>query len=277
MEDAIPALFSAGNARGPFGSPIDTPVRARENAVPMDPILFITLDANALDAAGEQIHVWQLIRDASPVVMLVMLILALMSLGCWFIIGAKLRRLGEATRTSERFLERFWAGEANTPWDAQRLQGIYAELGGFKNSPVSAIFRRGYVELVRSTEGGGSEGGIENVERALRRAKQSELTELENYVPFLATTGSTAPFVGLFGTVWGIMNSFIQLRNSTEAATIDAVAPASPKRSSPRPSASWPPSPPSWPTTISCAAFRSSRAKWTPLRATTSTWSGATF
>jgi len=191
----------------------------------MDPILFITLDANAPGAAGEQIHVWQLIRDASPVVMLVMLILALMSLGCWFIIGAKLRRLGEATRTSERFLERFWAGEANTPWDVQRLQGIYAELGGFKNSPVSAIFRRGYVELVRSTEGGGSEGGIENVERALRRAKQSELTELENYVPFLATTGSTAPFVGLFGTVWGIMNSFIQLRNSTEAATIDAVAP----------------------------------------------------
>ena len=186
----------------------------------MESILFITLDT-----AKEEIHVWQLIRDASPVVMLVMLSLALMSLGCWFIIGAKLRRLGEATRTSERFLARFWEGESNTSWTPQRLEGVYAELRSFSGSPVAAVFRAGYVELARVAAGAGSEGALENVERALRRAQKSELTELENYVPFLATTGSTAPFVGLFGTVWGIMNSFIQLRNSTEAATLDAVAP----------------------------------------------------
>ncbi|MCA9601158.1 MAG: MotA/TolQ/ExbB proton channel family protein, partial [Myxococcales bacterium] len=140
--------------------------------------------------------------------MLVMLTLAAMSLGCWFVIGAKLKRLGEAGRESARFLERFWDGEANTPWSAQRLEGIYAEVRGFRGSPIAAMFRAGYVELARIAGGQApAGGGTENIERALRRAKQSELTQLENYVPLLATTGSTAPFVGLFGTVWGIMNS----------------------------------------------------------------------
>ncbi|MCA9580844.1 MAG: protein TolQ [Myxococcales bacterium] len=187
----------------------------------MPPTLFALLQAGA-----EKLHVWQLILDASPVVMLVMLALVVMSAGCWFVIGAKLLRLRQATGLSERFLTRFWEGEATEPWSAARLEGVYAELRSFDGSPIAALFRAGYVELARIA---GAEapagGGTENIERALRRAKTSELTKLESYVPFLATTGSTAPFVGLFGTVWGIMNSFIQLRNSDASATLDAVAP----------------------------------------------------
>ncbi len=187
----------------------------------MENILFVTLQAGS-----EELHVWSLIANASPVVMFVMLTLAVMSLACWFIIGAKVLRLGQAGKESQRFLARFWDGEASGAWSTQRLEAIYGDVRGYSGSPISAMFRAGYVELARIAGGQAPAGGnLENIERALRRSKQSELTTLENYVPFLATTASTGPFIGLFGTVWGIMNSFIQLRNNAGSATLDAVAP----------------------------------------------------
>ncbi len=174
----------------------------------------------------EKLNVWQLVLGASPVVMIVMVLLAAMSVSCWFIIGSKLARFGQAGGATRRFLVRFWEGEAHTPWSAERLEAIYAELRRYSRSPVSSMFKAGYVELARIASGDSPAGGnLDNVERALRRSKNNQLTRLENQVPFLATTGSTAPFVGLFGTVWGIMNSFIQLRNREGGATLDAVAP----------------------------------------------------
>jgi len=103
------------------------------------------------------------------------------------------------------------------------------------NSPVAQVFRAGYQELLQLTrakrqavgaESGFSTdlGGVENVTRAMKRQSNIELTKLEQGIPFLATTGSTSPFIGLFGTVWGIMTAFIGL-SAAHTSNIQAVAP----------------------------------------------------
>jgi biopolymer transport protein TolQ len=111
-----------------------------------------------------------------------------------------------------KFLETFW--------QSKRLDAIYQAAEALGASPLSHVFRAGYVELSKVTaqkkegEAGGMSdelGGIENVERALKRAAASEVTQLERQVPFLGTTASAAPFVGLFGTVWGIMAAFHEI------------------------------------------------------------------
>jgi biopolymer transport protein TolQ len=192
---------------------------------------LVTLAAGGQPAAtGQNLDPVQLVLDASPVVMLVLILLVLMSLACWFIIGAKLVRLGQATRQSEAFLERFWDPEQGNVWNVKRLERLYSTLAATRQSPVSNVFHAGYVELARvlgSDRSGDQKhygGNIDNVARALRRAMANEVTGLEAMVPFLATTGSTAPFVGLFGTVWGIMNSFISI-GSQKNASLDVVAP----------------------------------------------------
>jgi len=174
------------------------------------------------EAANKQLDPWQLIMEASLPVQLVILTLVLMSVICWFIIGAKLVRLFQATRTTRDFLNHFWADEANS-WSEQRLEAIYGQVRTFQSSPVALVFRSGYVELARVMQAKG-EGDIHNVERALQRTSGNELTSMETMLPFLATTGSTAPFIGLFGTVWGIMNTFIAIQGQKNAS-LDVVAP----------------------------------------------------
>ena len=157
-----------------------------------------------------------------------------MSIACWFIIGAKLVRLGQATRDSAAFLRSFWDPELGNVWNVRRLEGLYTSLGQ-RRSPVANVFHAGYVELARvlgadrqsqHVQGQKHYGGdIDNIERALRRATASEVTRLEAMVPFLATTGSTAPFVGLFGTVWGIMQAFLRI-GVEKSASLPVVAPA---------------------------------------------------
>ncbi|MCS6797390.1 MAG: protein TolQ [Myxococcota bacterium] len=192
-------------------------------------LYFVTLQTQlpASGASGQQgaLDVWKLLAEATPVVKLVMIVLVVMSLVSWFIIGAKLVRLATATHASRRFLDAFWEGEGQQGWSGERLESIYVKARELESSPVAATFRAGYVELARIASGQAPAGGdLENVERALRRASQDELTRIENFVPFLATTGSTAPFVGLFGTVWGIMNSFIAIHGNKNAS-LDVVAP----------------------------------------------------
>ncbi len=202
----------------------------------MDTLIFVKLvglDAGrAAGAAGKDaLDPWQLVLDASPTVKLVLVTLVMMSLICWFIIGTKLVRLERATRQSNRFLDMFWepgGGQSQSQWTAQRLEAVYAQLSGVNTSPLANVFRAGYVELARVLRAAGDRaagtGELTNVERALRRSSINEVTILENMIPFLATTGSTAPFVGLFGTVWGIMNSFIQI-GGQKSASLDVVAP----------------------------------------------------
>jgi biopolymer transport protein TolQ len=197
----------------------------------MDQITFARLVLLQADATGAapattpQLDPWKLIVEASFVVQLVMILLVLMGLVCFFIMGAKLVRLMQATSRSRAFLHAFWSGEEGG-WTTERLEGLYAQLRSFDGSPLAAVFKAGYVELARvmSASDRAHDGDLENVERALQRTATVELTTIEAMLPFLATTGATAPFIGLFGTVWGIMNSFMSI-GANKSASLDVVAP----------------------------------------------------
>jgi biopolymer transport protein TolQ len=193
---------------------------------------LVTMSAGAV-GQPTALNPWELVLGASPVVMMVMVVLAAMSVACWFIIGAKLVRLSRAARDSAAFLRKFWDPEKGNVWNVPRLESLYSSLGR-QRSPIGNVFHAGYVELARVLGADRQSqvapnqkhygGDIDNIARALRRAQASETTSLEAMVPFLATTGSTAPFVGLFGTVWGIMNSFINI-GAQKNASLDVVAP----------------------------------------------------
>lgn len=167
-----------------------------------------------------------LVLQAGPIVKLVLLILVYFSLVSWAIIFYKFRVIQQAIKDSDRFLDFFWA--------KKRFDIIGQGVRDFTNSPLAILFREGYHELLqfkkRSTAGVEADelsadlGGTGNVARALRRATTQETHRLEKYLTFLATTGSTAPFIGLFGTVWGIMDAF-QGIGQTGSASLAVVAP----------------------------------------------------
>jgi biopolymer transport protein TolQ len=167
----------------------------------------------------------ELIADAGLVVKLVLLILIGFSLLSWAIIFLKFRVIYGAIGDSQRFQQFFW--------NKRRLDAISKSLKDFPHAPTAVLFRDGYQELMRNQRETTSEepalfsaelGQADNVARALRRATNQETQRLERYLPFLATTGSTAPFIGLFGTVWGIMDSFIGI-GKTGSASLAVVAP----------------------------------------------------
>lgn len=182
--------------------------------------IFVNL-ATAQPAASE-ISITTLLAHATPVVKGVLVVLVLMSLISWYIIVYKWLYLRRAQGESALFLETFW--------QSKRLDEIYKTSEHLKRSPISQVFRAGYVELskLKSNKDGDTMhqqlGDIENIERALRRAQTSEAVHLEALSPFLATTASAAPFVGLFGTVWGIMSSFINIAREGNASLL-TVAP----------------------------------------------------
>ncbi|MEM9074576.1 MAG: protein TolQ [Myxococcota bacterium] len=189
---------------------------------------LVSLQQTAPPSGGEHeaLDPWKLILEASWVVQSVMVILILMALVCWFIMGAKLVRLAQASGRSRRFLDTFWGGDEGPNWTTERLESLYAQVGGFEGSPIASVFRAGYVELARVMGAASATdlGDIENVERALRRTATTEMTAIEAMLPFLATTGATAPFIGLFGTVWGILVAFHNM-GSLARASLDVVAP----------------------------------------------------
>jgi len=166
----------------------------------------------------------ELIANAGPVVKAVLLVLLYFSVVSWAIILLKQRMVFRATRDSERFLDFFWA--------KKRFDVIGHGLKDYAHSPLTVLFREGYQELLKGQRRHEGEeesfvaelGGAENVARALRRATTSETHRLEKYLTFLATTGSTAPFIGLFGTVWGIMDAFHGI-GKTGSASLAVVAP----------------------------------------------------
>jgi len=148
------------------------------------------------------------------VVAAVLWVLVAFSVGSWGIILYKLIQISRARGQSERFIAIFW--------ESKNLAAIHTASVGLKRSPVAQVFRAGYQELLQLTrakrqavgaESGFSTdlGGIANVMRAMKRQENVELTKLESGITFLATTGSTCPFIGLFGTVWGIMTAFLGL------------------------------------------------------------------
>lgn len=172
----------------------------------------------------------QIISNASLMVKFVLLLLLFFSVMSWSIIIIKMRYIRKAFKESELFVDYFWKSRdlANAFTKAKQLDG----------SPIARIFRIGYAEL-RKLDGGSKPAidgpaaengrslrhgfsGSENVKRALRRAINTEMGRIGQMVPFLATTGNTTPFIGLFGTVWGIMNSFhgIGQRGSASLAVV---------------------------------------------------------
>ena len=166
-----------------------------------------------------------MVVGAGAVVQGVLYLLVFFSVASWGVILYKARQVRRARRASDRFIESFW--------ETKNLTTIYAATQQMVASPVAQVFRAGFQELDRlrrakrqaedaqlSTE----LSGVANVERAMRRAASQQRTELERALTFLATTASATPFIGLFGTVWGIMHAFLGL-SATQSSTIQAVAP----------------------------------------------------
>ncbi len=165
-----------------------------------------------------EVDVLHLMFGGSGAVFIVAVILTVSLALSLFVIFYKLVAISQAQSQSITFLDRFW--------ESKRLDDIFRVAEGLKYSPLAAMFRAGYIELSKVKKGQQQHeagtmhekmDGIENVERALARAKVSETTKLENLLPFLATVGSAAPFVGLFGTVWGIMEAFTKIQESGKA------------------------------------------------------------
>ncbi len=169
----------------------------------------------------------RMIFNAGPVVQLVLLLLVVFSISTWAIILIKYRYMRQAYRESSLFVDFFWK--------SRDLTDAFGKSKQLQGSPVARIFRVGYMELRKlskpapgSRDAGPSLGsrvaGVDNIKRALRRAINTEMTRMTKMVPFLATTGNTAPFIGLFGTVWGIMNSFHGI-GQMGSASLAVVAP----------------------------------------------------
>jgi biopolymer transport protein TolQ len=168
-----------------------------------------------------------MLLGTGPVVQAVLVLLIAFSIGSWGIILNKFVQISRARSESERFIAIFW--------ESKNLAAIHSAGVGLKRSPIAQVFRAGYQELLQLTrakrqavgaEGGFSTdlGGVDNVTRAMKRQENVELTKLEAGITFLATTGSTCPFIGLFGTVWGIMTAFLGL-SAAHTSNIQAVAP----------------------------------------------------
>jgi biopolymer transport protein TolQ len=179
-----------------------------------------------------QIDYIHIISHASLMVKFVLLLLLFFSVMSWAIIIIKLRYIRQAFKQSEIFIDYFWK--------SRDLAGAFTKAKQLGGSPVARIFRIGYSEL-RKLNPAGKTGddtlvhnggpslrhgmsGSDNVKRALRRAINTEMTRISQMVPFLATTGNTTPFIGLFGTVWGIMSSFHGI-GQQGSASLAVVAP----------------------------------------------------
>jgi len=156
----------------------------------------------------------QIIANTGPIGLVVLAILLAFSIISWTIIFLKWVALNRAYRSSEKFSDLFWQ---NPNFDE-----VARKTKHYQNSPLVSLFNSGLQESMRSPHTSGHENHKERVIHALRRASSEELASLERYNNFLATVGSTAPFIGLFGTVIGIMNSFHQIgaQNSASLATV---------------------------------------------------------
>ncbi|MBX2987932.1 MAG: protein TolQ [Bdellovibrionaceae bacterium] len=177
----------------------------------------VSVNTNAFDA----------ILQAGPIVQLTLLILVGLSILCWAIGWTKWRQLKNIQEANEVFSARFWKSNS--------LDSLYEEVDTFRDSSLARVFKAVYVEMKKLAEsphlnksGDDSDkpqlAGIDNLERVLRKSTEIEIAAMEKRLPILATTGSTGPFIGLFGTVWGIMSSFHKI-GQTGSASLAVVAP----------------------------------------------------
>jgi len=163
---------------------------------------------------------FSLVSGASLPVQVVMIILLITSLFSWWYIFIKVFTIKSANKDAEKFEASFWSGG-----DLNKLyEGLVA--GRRKSQGMASIFEAGFKEFVRHKQQGRMEVSdvMEGTRRAMRAAYNRELDNLDAHLPFLASVGSVSPYIGLFGTVWGIMNAFRGLSNVAQA-TLSQVAP----------------------------------------------------
>ncbi len=196
----------------------------------MSPELLVQILTGAEAGTSPVGDIWSMVLHAGLMVKFVLLLLLGFSITSWAIMLFKSFQIRKARRESYYFLELFWKSRS--------LASAYNDSGRFDSCPVAEIFKVGYQELtrLRKTTRETIDGddvaeispaqrpGLENVERALRRAINVETNRLSRTLSFLATTGNTTPFIGLFGTVWGIMSSFQEIGISG-SANLAIVAP----------------------------------------------------
>ena len=184
-----------------------------------------------MDPAGMDII--NIVLNAGLMVQSVLALLLFFSIASWAIMIMKYRYIKKAFYESAIFIDFFWK--------SRDLSDAFNKAKQLKGSPIARIFRVGYMELRKLSPSSGSKtsetsepdgvakgslkarfAGIDTVKRSLRRAINTETTRMTRMVPFLATTGNTTPFIGLFGTVWGIMNSFhgIGIKGSASLAVV---------------------------------------------------------
>ncbi|MFT7684952.1 MAG: biopolymer transport protein TolQ [Candidatus Azotimanducaceae bacterium] len=169
---------------------------------------------------NEQLSILELVLNASVLVQIVMGILALASFASWVMIFQRGFSLASIKRDSAVFEDDFWSGKD--------LRLIYQDIEAREEEPVGMehIFSAGFKEFsrLRKQEGSDPDRIMQNVQRAMRVSLSKEEERLETHLAFLATVGSTSPYIGLFGTVWGIMNSFRGLA-TVQQASLSVVAP----------------------------------------------------
>ena len=169
---------------------------------------------------SNDLSIWGLFLQADVIVKVVMIGLIVASFWCWAIIFEKILRMRRFRRQALKFEESFWSGGS--------LDDLFDRVGSRPIEPMSAIFSAAMREWRRSTSRSGGDREVshqslaERIDRVMQITLNRELEQLERYMTFLASVGSTAPFVGLFGTVWGIMNSFtaIAMSKNTSLAVV---------------------------------------------------------
>lgn len=177
------------------------------------------METEALAVAQQvDFSMWALFARATFTVKLVMLVLTIASVWAWAIIVAKFGQYRRARAEAAAFEEAFWSGEP--------LDRLFEELGPAPAGRSQRIFAAGMSEWRRShkEDGGKIAGAQVRIDRSMDVAIQKEAEALQKGLPVLATVGSTAPFIGLFGTVWGIMHAFIQIGHS-QSTSLAVVAP----------------------------------------------------
>ncbi len=185
----------------------------------------VLLNIFSQENSPPEMNMIALATHSGPVVTAVLIILVLFSIGSWAVIVYKLLQFRKAFIQTNNFIKMFW--------DSRKMDEIYENASRYLESPVARVFRAGYIEMLKvkkkldkqEQESGSISdelSGMDNITRAMKRSHTAEITHLESLIPLLATTGSTAPFIGLFGTVWGIMVAFqdIGRMGSANLATV---------------------------------------------------------
>ncbi|MGB0921593.1 MAG: protein TolQ [Alphaproteobacteria bacterium] len=166
-------------------------------------------------SSAQDFSIIGMFMTATITVKIVIIMLLAASVWCWAIILEKSRRFRKVRSQAEKFEEQFWSGKP--------LDELYARIGEKPGHPMAALFVAAMKEWQRASERGGMKPNLpERVHKVMAVTLSREMERLEKYLGVLATVGSTAPFVGLFGTVWGIMNSFqsIAQSNNTSLAVV---------------------------------------------------------